>query len=279
MQPIDIPDKVTSQPFTVATARDAGLSWKVLQGRRFVRVGRGAYARRDPEITEASLIMGTLLTLPPQTLVTGISGLRLLGVLVGSPEPLRFVSTHPRQVTRRGVRVTRVTCAPGTAWVGRRRRTLLGGRCSGSQSARPGHSRGWLLRANRAGAGRGLDRPRETWLRCSCLVLRLALPAPQCNPTVSGARRSGRVDLTYLKYRVLIEYEGDQHRGDSGSGTATSTATTTSRRRASTVIRNHRRPARTHGSLSVGSTKRSCAGGYQGPEPVFDQRWMALFEK
>jgi hypothetical protein len=88
MQRLDIPDELAGQPFTAATARAAGLSWKVLQGQRFVCLGRGACARRDEDLTEAALIRGALLTLPPQTLVTGVSGLRLLGVMVGSPEPL-----------------------------------------------------------------------------------------------------------------------------------------------------------------------------------------------
>jgi len=130
MQPLGIPDELAGQPFTVATARAAGVSWKVLQGQRFVCLGRGAYmikgcdplgpprvsaagsARRDGDLGEASLIRGALLTLPPQTLVTGVSGLRLLGVMVGSPGPLCFVTTHPRQVRRQGVRVTRVTSLP-----------------------------------------------------------------------------------------------------------------------------------------------------------------------
>jgi hypothetical protein len=231
MQPFDIPEKLTGQPFTVAVARAAGMSWKVLQGRRFVRVGRGAYARRDGETTEATLIMGTLLTLPPQTLVTGVTGLRLLGVTVGPPDPLHFVTTHPRQVRRRGVRVTRVAtlpphqgsvaCAEHCWVVAAQGLTLLDLVTAGD----------WLLRAKlttraaleayvEASSIRGVrqareavalvcervDSVRETWLRL-CLVF-AGLPPPQCNPTVSGARAYGRVDLAYLKYRVLIEYEG-----------------------------------------------------------------------
>ena len=112
MQPLGIPAELAGQPFTVAAARAAGLSWKVLQSQRFISVARGVYGRRDGDLSEASLIRGALLTLPPRTLVTGVSGLRLLGVMVGSPEPLCFVTTHPRQVRRQGVRVTRVTMLP-----------------------------------------------------------------------------------------------------------------------------------------------------------------------
>ena len=122
-----------------------------------------------------------------------------------------------------------------------------------------------------------VDSVRETWLRL-CLVF-AGLPTPQCNPTVAGARRYGRVDLVYLEYRVLIEYEGDQHRGDkrqwnrdidryddfSGANLTVVRITAERARYPRLVVR------RIHEAL--------CAGGYRGPEPTFDQRWMGLFER
>jgi Protein of unknown function (DUF559) len=302
VQPNEIPQELTGQPFTVAAARAAGLSWKVLQGQRFVRLGRGAYLRRDGLTAEASLVMGVLLTLPPETLVTGVSGLRVLGVTVGSPEPLHFVTTHPRQVRRRGIRVTRASALPP---------------CDGSV-ATPEHcwmvaaqdlslielvtAGDWLLRAElttlprltaylEASSIRGVrpareaialvrervDSVRETWLRL-CLIL-ARLPMPDCNPTVRGVRGYGRVDLVYLEHRVLIEYEGDQHRGDrrqwnrdidryddfTAAGFVVVRVTADRARYPRLVVRRIYEAIR--------------ASGYRGPEPVFDQRWMALFEK
>jgi hypothetical protein len=235
MEPLDIPDELTGQPFTVATARAAGLSWKALQSQRFVCLGRGVYALRDAEAPEASMIAATLLTLPPQTLVTGVSGLRLLGILVGAPAPLHFVTTHLQQVRRQGVRVTRVAHLPPRqgpvaiaehCWVvAARDLTLLDLVAAGDWLIRADLSTLETLRAyvdacsirgiRPARAAIGLvrervDSVRETWLRM-CLVF-AGLPTPQCNPTVRGVRGYGRVDLAYLLYRVLIEYEGDQHR-------------------------------------------------------------------
>jgi hypothetical protein len=320
MQPLGIPDELAGQPFTVATARAAGLSWKVLQGQRFVCLGRGAYmikggdplgpsrgsaagsARRDGDLSEASLIHGALLTLPPQTLVTGVSGLRLLGVMVGSPGPLCFVTTHPRQVRRQGVRVTRVTSLPAHhgsvtvaehCWVAAARDlTLLDLVTAGD----------WLLRERLTtlpalqayvestsirGVGSAreaiglvreqVDSARETWLRL-CLVF-AGLPTPQCNPTVQGVRRYGRVDLTYLKYRVLIEYEGDQHRGDNRQWNRDIDRYDDFVGASFTVIRITAERARYPRLVARRVYEALCAGGYRGPEPAFDQRWMALFEK
>ena len=70
---------------------------------------------QDPTPDELAQVAGALLTLPPGTVATGVTGLRLLGVMVGTAEPLRFVTTHPHQVRRRVVRVTRVRTLPSHA--------------------------------------------------------------------------------------------------------------------------------------------------------------------
>jgi len=60
----------------------------------------------------STFVRVTLLTLPITTIVTGVTGLRLYGVLVGAELPLRFATTHPHQVRRQGVEVTRVKHLP-----------------------------------------------------------------------------------------------------------------------------------------------------------------------
>jgi hypothetical protein len=70
-----------------------------------------------------------------------------------------------------------------------------------------------LVRAAVGLARERVDSPRETWLRL-CLVL-AGLPMPECNLIIGdGQGPIGRVDLVYLMYSVIIEYEGDQHRTD-----------------------------------------------------------------
>jgi hypothetical protein len=122
-----------------------------------------------------------------------------------------------------------------------------------------------------------VDSVRETWLRL-CLVF-AGLPPPQCNPTVSGARAYGRVDLAYLKYRVLIEYEGDQHRGDKRQWNRDIDRYDDFAQAGFVVIRITAERARYPRLVVRRIYEALRAGGYRGPEPVFDQRWMALFEK
>lgn len=62
-----------------------------------------------------------------------------------------------------------------------------------------------LMRAN-------TDSPRETELRLD--ILAAGLPEPEANPAIYAA--DGRFiaygDLTYPEYKVLVEYDGEQHR-------------------------------------------------------------------
>ena len=302
MDPGSLPPALTNRPFTVATARSAGLTWKTLQGQTFTSPCRGLYALADREVSESALVSGVLATLPPGTVATGVTGLRLAGVTVGQASPLHFVTTYPRQVRRRGIRVTRVTVLPP---------------CHGD-AAVPEHcwmvaaldlnmldlvtAGDWLIRLNvtspesltsyvnsstsrgRAAARPALalirervDSPRESWLRL-CVVM-AGLPEPTCNPTIQGIRLSGRVDLLYSGFRVIIEYEGDQHRADrrqwnrdidrfedfTGAGFVIIRVTAEQARYPRLVVR------RVHAAIQ--------ARGYGGPDPRFDQRWMGLFER
>lgn len=301
MRTHEIPPALRFRPFTVATARTAGVTWKMLQGRRFCSPTRGVYAPAGALDDLRSATEAALAVLPPTTLVTGVTGLQLMGVDVGAPAPLRFVTTWPRQVRRRGIRVTRVTVLPpayGPAaspehcwmvaaleldllqlvtagdWLIRlsltTRRNLAA--CLDSSSSRGSAAARPALKLVRA----RVDSPRETWLRL-CLVL-AGLPMPDCNPTIEGVSINGRVDLLFVAFRVIVEYEGDQHRTDAkqwhrdidrvesfgGVGYLTVRVTKEHARQPRRLV------------LRVYDVLRS--RGYDGPAPVFDGRWRSLFE-
>jgi very-short-patch-repair endonuclease len=297
----DLPDGLPDRPFTLAEARTAGLTRKVLRGKRFASTGRGTYVR-SPTPDENVLVAGALLTLPPGTVAAGVTGLRLLGVMVGTADPLRFVTTHPHQVRRRGVRVTRVGVLPphrGTVaipehcwvaaaadldlveqvtagdWLLRAELTTLPRlqevtEASRSRSAPAARTALRLVRTD-------VDSARESWLRV-CLVL-AGLPTPACNPVVQGDRRGGRVDLVYARYRVLVEYEGDQHRSDKRQWNRDIDRYEDFSRAGYVVVRITADRAR-YPHLVVRLVHEALvAGGYRGPEPVLDQRWMRLFAK
>ena len=92
-----------------------------------------------------------------------------------------------------------------------------------------------------------------------------------------GGRRVGRVDLLLRRWRVVLEYEGDQHRTDRrqwnvdidrheqlGGGEWTLVRVTSQRM--------------DHPRAVVGSVVRALrTHGWDGPDPVFSEEWHRLF--
>jgi hypothetical protein len=236
MRPTVIPQALNGQPFRTADAYAYGMSLKTLQRGRFRRITKGVYVTATTADSHRCQVRGVLLVSPPGTIATGVTGLQLLGVAVGSRLPMTFATTHPWQVRRRDVKVMRLkelpphrdgTAAPEHCWLVaasslnlldlvtagdsliRKRRTTL----ARLQTAVQGYSgRGVVVaRAAVRLVRERVDSPRETWLRL-CLVL-AGLPMPECNLIIGDDQGPmGRVDLVYLEYRLIIEYEGDQHR-------------------------------------------------------------------
>jgi hypothetical protein len=227
-----IPQALNGQPFETSDARAVGLSWKVLQGSRFRRVTQGVYVTATSADSPRLRVRGVMLALPADTIATGVTGLQMLGIEVGPELPMTFASTHLRQIRRRDVRVMRFKELPphrdGIAraehcwlvaastlnlldlvtagdWLLRRRRSTLV-RLHSAVQTYPGRG---VVPARRAVmlVRERVDSPRETWLRL-CLVL-AGLPMPECNLVIGDDQGPmGRVDLVYLAYKLIIEYEG-----------------------------------------------------------------------
>ena len=214
-----IPEALNGQPVVTSFASAVGLSWKTLQGSRFRRVTHGVYVATATADSARLRVRGVMLALPPGTIVTGVTGLQLLGIDVGPELPLTFATTHPRQIRRRDVRVMRLKELPphgdGIAsaehcwlvaastlnlldlvtagdWLLRRRRTTLVRLRAAVQSY---SGRGVVAaRAAITLVRERVDSPRETWLRL-CLVL-AGLPTPECNLIIGDDQGPmGRVDI------------------------------------------------------------------------------------
>ena len=302
MRPSAVPQALNGQPFQTADALALGVSWKTLQGSRFRRLGKGVYVAATTVGSHRIHVRAVMLALPAGTIATGVTGLQLLGVDVGSQLPLTFATTHPRQVRRRDVKVIRLKELPayrdGVAspehcwlvaattlnlldlvtagdWLLRLRRTTL----VRLQSAVQTHSGRGIVAARAALrlVREGVDSPRETWLRL-CLVL-AGLPMPECNLIIGDDQGPiGRVDLVYVAYKLIIEYEGDQHRTD--------------RDQWNRDIDRHEDFAGDHWTLIRVTSERARwprqvvgnvytalrANGYEGPAPEFGELWISLFE-
>ena len=297
-----LPQALLDGPFTTADARARGVRPGTLRGPAVERLFVGAYRSAEAERTLQILVRAALLVAPPGTLVTGVTALRLWGAPVGPVHPVHLVTTHRHPVRRPGIRVTRVSSlpparggvvAPEHAFlVAAQHLDLVELVTAGDLLTRLGvvrpadlvlaaarfSGRGAVRARRAAGLVRArVDSPRETELRL-CLLL-AGLPEPVCNPVVGDARLAvGRADLVYRELRVVIEYEGDQHRTDVQQWNRDIERQEQLVAAGWVVVRITAERMRRPRSVVARVLQALRSAGYVGPDPVFSPEWLALFQ-
>ena len=307
MRSYPLPKSLAGKAFTTAEAIQAGVGRGVLKGPRVRRILPGVFLPADLEPTDNVLVDGALKLLPADALASGVTALRLWGVRVGSLDKLDFVTTHPHQVRQRAMRVARASVLPPASLRSGYERVVIPEHALVSSASRLDlvdlvTAGDWLIRlrlvtpeslqsyaqhyrgsgaalARRAGGlvRRRVDSPRESVLRM-CLVLS-GLPEPECNLTLGSSEFPiGRVDLVYLEFKVIIEYEGDQHRTDSWQWNVDIGRYEEFTAAGWYVIR-VTAPAMLHPRAVVGRVHLALRkAGYRGKDPRFMAEWIRLFE-
>ena len=225
-------------PFTTEDAEASALSEFELR-RAHRSVFRGAYVPRNVPLTAAVLAQAALLIAPPESFISHHTAARLWGGIVphhpdihvtyaGVRAQTAGIAAHRRKrsqvvVRRAGVRVTSPLqtfldlsqvldlvdlVVLGDSLVRRKRFTVQQLHAAAADLRGP-HSR----RARHAASlvRKGVDSAMETRLRL--LIVFAGLPEPEVNHRVHDAdgRVLRRYDLSYLPYRLIIEYDGRQH--------------------------------------------------------------------
>ena len=292
-----LPDR----PFTAAQAAAAGIGRGTLSGHRVRRLFDGVYVRVGIELSHVTWVSAARLILPPDTVASGSTALRLHGVEVGPEFPLRFCTTHRRQVRQPRLLVVRTTRLPAndgravspddaflTAaaylnlldlviagdWLVRLKLTTperLRARAAGH------HGRGVPLARRAAGLVRArVDSPRETKLRL-CLVL-AGLPEPETNILLGNDDGPiGSPDLVLRALKVLLEYEGDHHRLDKDQWNTDIFRAEEFQAEGYALVRVTALHLRHPRQLARRVYRVLVERGYDGPEPRFDREWVELF--
>lgn len=214
-------------------ARRAQISTHQLYSDRFHQLFRGVFIARDEPLNVAAWVDAAKLVLPADAAVTGVTALQLRGLDIGQPLPLRFVIGRDVRCRRVGITLMRRSDV----------RSIGGAVCNGDAVAdacvssnlldavcvvdRALHLKlitdrdlqalrqhpGLAVRRACALARSGAESVRETRLRL-CLVL-AGLPEPRLQAELRDEGEwLGRYDMLIESHRLLIEYEGDQHRTD-----------------------------------------------------------------
>lgn len=285
--------------FTTAQSRAYGYGRGALRGTSVRRELRGVYLPAWVDRSLASRVEAARRVLPADVRPDGVTALHLLGVSVGDDETLRFVSAHPHQVRRPGVRVRRSALAlsaemgePEAAFASAARELDLVDLVAAGdwlvrlelttpeqlvRSAAAVRGPG-TARARRAAAlvRRRVDSVQESRLRLALVLA--GLPEPEVNPTVRArGRLVGRVDLLLGRWRVVIEYEGDQHRVDRRQWNRDVLRQELLVTDGHSLVRITAERMRSPRAVVLGVHQALVEHGYDGPAPVFGPEWRTLF--
>ncbi|MGZ6744983.1 MAG: hypothetical protein ACXVD0_03680 [Nocardioides sp.] len=297
-----LPTDLTSGPFHRDTATRLGVTSRMLEGDRFVRVFPRVYRHRDHAMLEADWVRAATLTMPPTSHLTGITRIQAAGLDFGPRRPLRFVvegDLHlvPDQIflhrTKRLPPVDDVGVTPAAAFIAYAARARV------IDAMQVGD---WLLHEGlatvaeiesvalaalwRDGAHEAIwlldhldDRSRsllETQTRA--LLVASGLPAPEVNVEVNvGGSRRVITDLLYRAQRTAVEYDGAHHQTDR-SQYVTDIDRYAALQAAGVEYVQVTREKIARPRRLVSEVHRTLrARGYAGPPPSFGEAWRHLF--
>jgi hypothetical protein len=241
-RPPNIPPELTRRPFSLDEARDAGLTLSALSSKAWKRIGAELYRWSDLPEDPWLTLSAWRHVLPREAVFVGASAAWLHGLDLEPTDPVEVaVPTSSGLRSRSGLVVRRWEIPPSEVVSMRRlRATALPFTLAGLCRQRPAGEAlvaidmavhkglidsGALARyAKEARGRRGAARlgslallaapaesPMETRLRW--ILIQAGLPRPEVQTKLGDAGRFvGRVDLYYPKARLVLEYDGGNHR-------------------------------------------------------------------
>ena len=231
-------------PFTVADARRAGVRWDRLQTKMWTRLSRGQYAWVGLPQDARLKLEAVARRVPAEYAFSGLTAAWLHGLGIGWTEPIevtvgrdvpiraragvrlrRAALSEPDVVTRQGFRTTsamRTVCDLGSrvdavASVVAVDMALHAGLVQLSELAthvvtHAGDKGIKRLRRSVLLADPRSESPMETRVRMELIRARLPRPCVQAELRDATGQFLGRADLYYPDRRLVIEYDGENHK-------------------------------------------------------------------
>lgn len=298
-----IPDSLLARPFHRREALTLGVSERVLEGTRFVRVHPRVYRHRDHVMTFEDEVSAARLALPDDVRLTGSTRLRLLGLASVPRRPLRFVVARDHHLALDGIFVHRTVLMPPTDGIGVTPTAAFLAYCLrarvidaigvGDWLCHRGHLHGDELESLVVAQDWRDGASEASWIlphlvgdcrsllesEVRSLVRFAGLPIPEPNGAVQLGDLTVHGDLWFPRYRTVVEVEGEQHQSHRGQYLADIDRYVLYRKhdvRYAQVTREKLRSPR-----AVVREVHQCLvdGGYDGPGPEFGAVWESLFAR
>ena len=289
-------------PFTRAQALEAGVTSRMLQGRGFVRVHPLVWKRAEHVMSDDDWVTAAMLAMPSEARLTGITRLQRLGLPYGPRRPIRFVVQGDLHRAVDGIFLHRTKMMPPLDEVGVCVEAAFMSYCSLCRVIDAIKVGDWLLHNKHMDRARLLDlavaqpwrdgaqevmwiepyldqRARSLMESETRSILEFAgLPRPESNVEL-GLEEDIRVvgDLVYREWGTLVEYEGTQHQEDREQYTSDIDRYALLRDHDRSYVQVTKEHMTSPRRVVLRVDKAIRRHGYDGPSPVFGERWKQLF--
>jgi very-short-patch-repair endonuclease len=299
-----IPSELAHGPFSRDRARRLGVTDRMLNGRRFVRVLPRVFCHRDHVMTPQDWVAAAVLALPDRARLTGITRIQQLGLDFGPRMPVRFVVEGDLHLAFDGVFLHRTKRLPPTDDVGVTPAAAYVAFCRRARVVDAVKVGDWLLHQHhttvsevrdlalaeqwRDGASEALwvldhldgDARSLPESETRAVLSFSGLPVPRVNRQLTLDDDLVLIgDLVYEEWRTVVEYEGAQHQEERGQYVADLDRYAALRRHHIGYVQVTHEKLR-HARTLVGEVYRELLGrGYDGPPPSFRGQWELLFAR
>lgn len=298
----EIPEELRGRPFSRAQAQAVGVTSRMLEGARFVRVHGGVWRLREHRMTPDDRVTAAHLALPARAHLTGITRLQQLGLDFGPRSPLRFVMQGDLHRELDGVFLHRTKKLAPTDDVGVVVSAAYLSYCSLARVIDAIKVGDWLLHHEhttrdeisalalaapwRDGAAESLwvldhldaasRSLKESETRA--LLASSGLCVPETNVPLQISESLTVIgDLVYPRWRTVIEYEGRHHQEDRSQYSSDIDRYALLRAENIAYLQVTQEKLDRPRTLVGEAYRLLLSRGYDGPQPEFGERWKQQF--
>jgi len=299
--PTAVPARFLTEPFHRDEFIAAGMSPKLLLGRRFTRVFPSVWTAT--ELTHPQQIEAARLSLTSKAALSHVTRIQALGLDRGPRDPLHFTVVGDHHIDTRGIFLHRTVAMPARDEIGVTPAAAFVQCCAEMRMLDLVVIGDWLLAEEHAtveqmqhvalkhpwrpGAQQShavvpwLDcrsrSPKETELRM--LITACGLPVPEVNVPIvdESGREVAVVDQLLRPWRLVLEYEGRHHAEDARQFARDIGRYADLRRLGIDYLQITASMLASPRATMVQIHRRLVERGYDGPPPVFGPEWFALF--
>ena len=304
MPPIAIiPDALRHRPFHVHEALLLGVTERRLRGKSWRRLFPRVWVHVDHLMTQLDWIVAAGLAMPERAQLSHITRIQALGLDVGPRRPLHFIVAGDLHLDLDDIFLHRTEVLPPLDDVGVTPAAAFIQYCATARMIDAIKVGDWLLHHRHMTvlevaelARRDQWRPGAKQLRrvlpyldagsrslkeseSRALVVFSGLPTPEVNADlVVNGRRLGCVDLLFRLWLLVLEYEGRQHAETIEQFNIDITRYAGFRDELVEYVQITNEMLQQPRALVMLIHRKLVERGYEGPVPVFGERWRSLFE-